>query len=74
MDTAKLELAAQRCVEAEEALKAAQEDLRAEAVSALRQDGDRAGQEAEVTRITGWTSEQLDSLEAAAAQDVPNGR
>lgn len=53
MDTAKLELAAQRCRDAEEALEAAREDLRAEAVAALRRTDER-GAQATVARITGW--------------------
>ncbi|GGO54110.1 hypothetical protein GCM10012287_42290 [Streptomyces daqingensis] len=60
MDTAKLELAAQRCREAEEALEAARSDLRTEAAVALR-GADRDGQAA-VSRITGWSRAYLRKL------------
>ncbi|MET9499256.1 hypothetical protein [Streptomyces sp. NPDC006552] len=59
MDTAKLELAAQRYREAEEALEGARLDLQAEAVAALRQDGVRPDDQAEVARITGWDQSDL---------------
>lgn len=65
MDTAKLELAAQRYREAEAALDAARTDLRTEAVAAMRQDPKR-GDQAEVARITGWTREQIRLLTKAA--------
>ncbi|MCF3962444.1 hypothetical protein [Streptomyces fuscigenes] len=54
MDTAKLELAAQRHREAEAALDAARTDLQAEAVAALQQDP-QPGAHAEISRITGWS-------------------
>jgi hypothetical protein len=62
MDTAKLELAAQRYREAEEALEAARTDLRAEAIAALQQEDVKRGDQAEVVRITGWTREYLRRL------------
>jgi hypothetical protein len=68
MDTAKLELAAQRYREAEAALDAARKDLRAEAVEAMHQDPKR-GDQAEVARITGWTREQIRLLMKAAEED-----
>ena len=58
MDTAKLELAAQRYRDAEETLEAARVDLQAEAIAALRQ-GDERGSQAVVSRITGWSREYL---------------
>jgi hypothetical protein len=61
MDTAKLELAAQRYREAEAALDAARADLQAEAVAFLRQTDER-GAQATVVRITGWTREYLRRL------------
>ncbi|MBC9715227.1 hypothetical protein H9Y04_21990 [Streptomyces sp. TRM66268-LWL] len=50
MNTAKLELAAQRCREAQAALDAALVDLRSEAAAVVREGGDVG----EVARITGW--------------------
>ncbi|MFI0233145.1 hypothetical protein [Streptomyces sp. NPDC017086] len=61
MDTAKLELAAQRYREAETALDAARTDLQAEAVTFLRETDER-GAQATVVRITGWTREYLRRL------------
>ncbi|MET7935024.1 hypothetical protein [Streptomyces sp. NPDC005322] len=61
MDTAKLELAAQRYREAEAALDAARADLQAEAIAVLRQTEER-GAQATVARITGWTREHLRRL------------
>ncbi|MER8002936.1 hypothetical protein [Streptomyces sp. NPDC095613] len=61
MDTAKLELAAQRYRDAEEALEAARSNLQAEAVAALRQTDER-GSQAQVARITGWTREYVRKL------------
>jgi hypothetical protein len=61
MDTAKLELAAQRYREAEAALDAARSDLQAEAVTFLRQTDER-GAQAAVVRVTGWTREYLRRL------------
>jgi hypothetical protein len=61
MDTAKLELAAQRYREAETALDAARTDLQAEAVAFLRETDER-GAQATVVRITGWTREYLRRL------------
>ncbi|MET9554824.1 hypothetical protein [Streptomyces sp. NPDC006645] len=58
MDTAKLELAAQRYREAEQALEAAHTDLQAEAVAALQQPDAQAA----VVHITGWTPEYLRGL------------
>lgn len=65
MDTAKLELAAQRYREATAALNDARADLQAETVAALQQERKR-GDQAEVARITGWTREQLRLLMKAA--------
>lgn len=65
MDTAKLELAAQRYREAEEALDAARTDLQAEAVATLRQTEER-GAQAAVARITGWTREYVRKLKIKA--------
>lgn len=70
MDTAKLELAAQRYRDAKAALDAARTDLQTEAVAALRQEGKR-GDQAEVACITGWTREQIRLLKKAA--DQPDG-
>jgi hypothetical protein len=61
MDTAKLELAAQRYREAETALDAARTDLQAEAVTFLRETDER-GAQATVVRITGWTREHIRRL------------
>lgn len=61
MDTAKLELAAQRYREAEAALDAARTDLQSEAVAFLR-EADERGAQATVVRITGWTREYLRRL------------
>jgi hypothetical protein len=61
MDTAKLELAAQRYREAESALDAARADLQSEAVAFL-QGTDERGAQATVVRITGWTREYLRRL------------
>ncbi|MFF2525369.1 hypothetical protein [Streptomyces liangshanensis] len=61
MDTAKLELAAQRCKDAEEALEAARADLRAEAVAALRSTDER-GAQATVAHLTGWRRSYLRRL------------
>ncbi|MFD7609742.1 hypothetical protein [Streptomyces sp. NPDC059828] len=71
MDTAKLELAAQRYREAEAALDAARVDLRSEAVAAMRQDPQR-GDQAVVSRITGWSREQIRLLMKAADEDRPS--
>ena len=65
MDTARLELAAQRYREAEEALEAARSDLQTEAVAALRQTDER-GAQATVARITGWTREYVRKLKLKA--------
>lgn len=61
MDTAKLELAAQRYREAEAALDTARTELQAEAVAFLRQTEER-GAQVTVVRITGWTREYLRRL------------
>lgn len=61
MDTAKLELAANRYREAEAALDAARADLQAEAVTFLTGTDER-GAQAEASRITGWTREHLRRL------------
>ena len=61
MDTAKLELAAQRYREAETALDAARTDLQAEAVAFLRSTDER-GAQAAVVKVTGWTREYLRRL------------
>lgn len=73
MDTAKLELAAQRYREATAALNAARTDLQAEAVSAMQQDPKR-GDQAEVARITGWTREQIRLLTKAAEKEQERER
>ncbi|MFI7385492.1 hypothetical protein [Streptomyces sp. NPDC049813] len=69
MDTAKLELAAQRYREAVEALEGARLDLRAEAVAALSQDGVQPDDQAEVARITGWSRADL----LALLEEAPGG-
>ncbi|MET7944271.1 hypothetical protein [Streptomyces sp. NPDC005302] len=61
MDTAKLELAAQRYREAETALDAARADLQAEAVTFLRNTDER-GAQATVVKVTGWTREYVRRL------------
>ncbi|GGW11442.1 hypothetical protein [Streptomyces capoamus] len=61
MDTAKLELAAQRYQEAEAALDAARADLEVEAVAFLRET-EEPDAPAAVARITGWTPEDLRRL------------
>ncbi|MGW2113773.1 hypothetical protein [Streptomyces zhihengii] len=68
MDTAKLELAAQRYREAEAALDAARTDLQAEAVAVLANTEER-GAQATVGRITGWSREYLRRLLKAAAEE-----
>lgn len=65
MDTAKLELAAQRYREATAALETARAELHSETVAAMRQDPKR-GDQAVVSRITGWTREQIRLLMKAA--------
>ncbi|WP_031186834.1 hypothetical protein [Streptomyces sp. NRRL S-1896] len=65
MDTAKLELAAQRYREAEAALDAARADLRTEVVSLLNGTEER-GAQAQAARVTGWTREQIRLLMKAA--------
>ncbi len=67
MDTAKLELAAQRYREAEAALDAARADLQTEAVTFLQQTDER-GAQAAVVRVTGWTREYLRRLVKAAEE------
>lgn len=69
MDTAKLELAAQRYREAETALDAARADLQAEAVVFLRQTDER-GAQAAIARITGWTDEHLRRLMKSAEEQA----
>ncbi|GGY84947.1 hypothetical protein [Streptomyces nitrosporeus] len=68
MDTARLELSAQRYREAEQALEAAREDLQAEAVAALQQ-GEERGNQATVARITGWTREYVRRLKKKADEN-----
>ncbi|WP_406444520.1 hypothetical protein OHB14_36650 [Streptomyces sp. NBC_01613] len=58
MDTAKLELAAQRYREAEAALDSARAELQAEALAFLQQTEER-GAQATVVRVTGWTREHV---------------
>jgi hypothetical protein len=58
VDTAKLELAAQRYLDAKSAYDAAVADLRVEAATALKDGADVA----EIAALTGWTPEQLRSL------------
>jgi hypothetical protein len=65
MDTARLELSAQRYREAEQALEAAREDLQAEAVACLQQTEER-GAQAAVARITGWTREYVRRIKKKA--------
>ena len=69
MDTAKLELAAQRYREAHEALDAARYDLQLAVVSALSSTDER-GAQAQVARITGWTREQIRLLMKAAREQA----
>ena len=69
MDTAKLELAAQRYREAEAALDAARSDLQAEAVTFLRQTDER-GAQAAVVRVTGWTREYLRRLVKSSEENA----
>jgi hypothetical protein len=61
MDTAKLELAAQRYREAEAALDAARTDLQSEALAFLQQTEER-GAQATVVKVTGWTREHVRRL------------
>ncbi|WP_052847992.1 hypothetical protein [Streptomyces avicenniae] len=61
MDSAKLELAVQRCREAEDAVVAAREDVRAEAVR-LMQEVPGGAAEAEVARLTGWDADVVRRL------------
>ncbi|WP_405577289.1 hypothetical protein [Streptomyces sp. NBC_01190] len=58
MDTAKLSLAAQRYEEAEGALEAAAEDLKAESASALAQ----GAEEREIVEAVGRTPDELRDL------------
>lgn len=67
MDTAKLELAAQRYRDAHEALDAARADLQSEVVAVLSST-DARGAQAQVARITGWTREQIRLLMKAARE------
>jgi hypothetical protein len=67
MDIVKLELAAQRYRDAQEALDAARADLQTEVVSALSSTDER-GAQAQVARITGWTREQIRLLMKAARE------
>ncbi|OON82682.1 hypothetical protein [Streptomyces tsukubensis] len=67
MTMAKLELAAQRYTEAEQALTAARDDLVVEAVAVLRARQDRrTPTEVDVARITGWSVEEVRRLLAEA--------
>lgn len=70
MDTAKLEVAAQRYREAHAALDAARADLQAEVVSVLSSTDER-GAQTQVARITGWTREQIRLLMKAAREETP---
>lgn len=71
MDIAKLELAAQRYRDAEEALEAARLDLQAEAVAALEREDVQPGDESEVGRVTGWSPGHLRRLmESAQGQTM----
>jgi len=73
METAKLELAAQRYRDAQADLDAARADLQAEVVSALSGTDER-GAQAQVARITGWTREQVRLLmKAAREESAENG-
>ena len=69
MDTAKLELAAQRYRDAQADLDAARADLQAEVVSVLSSTDER-GAQAQAARITGWTREQIRLLMKAAREDT----
>jgi hypothetical protein len=69
MDTAKLELAAQRYREAEAAFEAARTDLQAEAVAFLQQTDER-GAQAAVVRATGWTREYLRRLVKSSEENT----
>ncbi|MEU5839689.1 hypothetical protein ABZ820_39400 [Streptomyces diacarni] len=66
MDTAKLELAAKRYREAEEAFNAAGLDLQAEAVALLRDPDDPTGVHSTVADVTGWTPGYVQQLQAVA--------
>jgi hypothetical protein len=68
METAKLELAAQRYRDAQADLDAARTDLQAEVVSVLSGTDER-GAQAQVARITGWTREQVRLLMKAAREE-----
>lgn len=68
MDTANLELAAQRYRDAQNELDAARVDLQAEVVSLLSSTDER-GAQAQVARITGWTREQIRLLMKAAREE-----
>ncbi|MBH5334631.1 hypothetical protein IHE55_07370 [Streptomyces pactum] len=74
MDTAKLELAAQRYQEAVEAFEAARVDLQAEAVAVLRRDDLPDGALVDVARITGWSAEELRHLLETVPEDPRDGR
>lgn len=58
MDTAKLELAAQRYREAEAAFAAARDDLQVETAAFLGHNGEPEAF-AEAAKITGWTDADL---------------
>ncbi|MGW2721469.1 hypothetical protein [Streptomyces sp. NPDC001492] len=69
MNTAKLELAAQRYRDAHDALDAARADLQAEVISVLSSTDER-GAQAQAARITGWTREQIRLLMKAAREQA----
>ncbi|MFE9003047.1 hypothetical protein ACFYOY_13040 [Streptomyces sp. NPDC007875] len=70
MDTAGLELAAQRYRDAQQALEAARADLQAKVISELRSTDER-GAQAQAARITGWSREQIRLLMKAAEEEPP---
>jgi hypothetical protein len=67
MDTAKLELAAQRYRSAQGELDDARYELQLQVVSVLSSTDER-GAQAQVARITGWTREQIRLLMKAARE------
>ncbi|MEB8338144.1 hypothetical protein [Streptomyces endophyticus] len=72
MDEPKLELALQRYQDAVAALDAARTDLEVEAAAALRSSGATPEDWSHVSRLTGWTEQELRRLVDAAHQvDLP---
>ncbi|MGY0488486.1 hypothetical protein [Streptomyces sp. WG-D5] len=72
MDAPKLELALQRYQDAVSGLDAARTDLEAEAAAVLRSEDATAEDWSHVSRLTGWTEDELRRLVDAARQvDLP---